>query len=63
MNAKRRKEIEKALDILRAARDEEQEAYDNLPEPIQYSEAGDKYSDAIEALEEVCDKLDELVAN
>lgn len=45
MNNIRRKKLEKALsmigsakDILDEVRDEEQEAFDNLPESFQYSE-------------------------
>ena len=63
MNNARRKAIEKAINILSAQmeelesiRDEEQEAYDNLPEGIMYSERGEQMS-------ENCDDLDSAVSN
>jgi len=48
------KDIYEQLDILH---DEEQDAYYNLPVPIQSSERGDKMQSAIEALEMVRDQL------
>ena len=70
MNARRRKEIEKltaqieeimsAIDYLR---EEEQEAYDNLPESFQDGEQGDRMTDAIEKLEYAYDILQDAYDN
>lgn len=68
MNAKRRKEIEKlsaqieeikmAIDSLH---DDEQEAYDNLPDSLQEAERGQKMESAIEALDYASDDLQECL--
>lgn len=68
MNAKRRKEIEKlsaqieeikmAIDSLR---DDEQEAYDNLPDSLQETERGQKMESAIEVLDYASDDLQECL--
>lgn len=68
MNAKRRKEIEKlsaqieeikiAIDSLR---DDEQDAYDNLPDSLQETERGQKMESAIEALDYASDDLQECL--
>ena len=57
MNAQRRKEIAKAISLMEQAREildataeEERDAYDNLPEGIQYSERGnlmEEYADTL----------------
>ena len=69
MNKPRRRELEKALDliarardIIEQARDEEQEAFDNLPESIQDGEQGGRMSEFIDILENACDELDEIGA-
>lgn len=66
MNKPRRKELQKALDMINDARDiieamkyEEQDAYDNLPEGIQDSERGEQMDENISDLEEVMDGLEE----
>ena len=74
MNTKRRKAIAKALedylnketaareelrDVLEAVRDEEEEAYENLPESIQETEKGEFMQDAISALEDLISELDD----
>lgn len=56
MNAARRKEIERAIDLLYQAiienvRDDEQDAYDNMPESLQYSERGERMSENVDALD------------
>ena len=50
MNKGRRERLKKQLQLLEemreeieAIRDEEQEAYDNLPEPLQDSERGERF--------------------
>ena len=64
MNKQRRKEIEKAQDIILEAKDmlesameEEQDAYDNLPESIQDGERGEEMQSYIDILQEVVDNL------
>ena len=57
MNTKRREIIERSLSLLRKAfddlemvRDEEEEAYDNMPEGLQESERGEMMQEAIDTL-------------
>lgn len=59
MNRQRRKQIEKAFeligeaeDILESTKSEEQDAYDNLPENFQYGERGEEMQNYIEMLDE-----------
>lgn len=74
MNNSRRKAIKQAVyelqnaitetsslchDILESLRDEEQEAYDNMPEALQYSERGEQMQDAINALEDFISRLED----
>ena len=71
MNAKRRKEIEKIIasleglsDRISDLYDEESEAYENLPEPIQESERGENMLAASEALESAMDaasSIDDII--
>lgn len=73
MNTKRRNAIEsvinelierfeeikaEAIDQLSEIRDEEQEAYDNLPESLQESERGENMQNCIDALEEFMSDLE-----
>ena len=73
MNEKRRNAIEsiinelierfeeikaEAIDQLSEIRDEEQEAYDNLPESLQESERGENMQNCIDALEEFMSDLE-----
>lgn len=65
MNNVRRKQIREAMEliqqayeILSAVTEEEQEAFDNLPESLQESEKGEQIEQNVEELEEVCDNLD-----
>lgn len=67
MNKPRRKELERALamiaearDIIESCKDEEQEAFDNLPESIQYGEQGERMEGFIDILENAIDQLDEV---
>lgn len=64
MNKQRRKFISssleylgKALDIIETAKDEEQEAYDNLPESLQYSERGEAMEEILFVLEDIFDSI------
>lgn len=72
MNAARRKEIGKAVQLLEDAKnileyvcDEEEEAFDNMPESLQESERGEAMAEAIEILsynyEELQDHIDNLM--
>ena len=65
MNKVRRKELARVVDLLDQARDlleiirdEEQEAFDNLPESIQCSERGETMEDYISTMVEMLDYLD-----
>lgn len=68
MNARRRKDLEKAIELLEQAREiieyalnDEQEAYDNLPEGIQDSERGDRMYQAIDSLEDAESGFDDII--
>lgn len=59
MNRERRKRLAKVFDmieeantILEEVKDEEQEAYENLPENFQYGERGEEMQNYIEMLDE-----------
>ncbi len=66
MNASRRKRLKECkadLEILmskiQSVLDEEQDAYDNLPEGLQSSMKGEMISDCIDELEELMDLLED----
>ena len=68
MNAQRRKEIAKAIAliedaiaILDSVAEEEREAYDNLPESLQYSERGERMEECAEAIEYVSSELTDAI--
>ena len=68
MNNERRKlladaiaKMEEAKTLIEIARDEEQDAFDNMPEGIQTGERGQKMESAIEAMEEVIDDIENTV--
>lgn len=53
----------KLLDIaeqLESIKDEEQEAFDNMPESLQQGERGQASEGAIERMDEIIDKIKEL---
>lgn len=65
MNKLRRKQIadaidliEQAMEILEQVRDDEQEAFDNMPENLQGSERGEVMEEYIYTLESFLDELD-----
>lgn len=75
MNAKRRNAINsiindlidkfeeikaEAIDQLSEIRDEEQEAFDNLPEALQVSERGENMQNCIDALESFMSDLEDM---
>lgn len=66
MNKQRRKRLSEAFDklcevgeILAEVKEEEQEAYDNLPENFQYGERGEEMQNYIEMLDEVDGYVDD----
>lgn len=66
MNKKRRKEIENLREIISETKaklqdllDEEQQAFDNMPESIQESERGEEMQEIIEYMEAAIDSLEE----
>ncbi len=75
MNARRRKELKKAMELIEQAysiietvKEEEIEAYDNLPEGLQNTEQGQRMDeiafdleDIVGSLEEHTESLDEIV--
>jgi hypothetical protein len=70
MNAARRKDLERARilladakAILEQARDEEQDAFDAMPESIQQGPRGDKGQAAVDALDEAVNACDEIDSN
>ena len=70
MNDVRRKAIGEAADLirqgferLRELADEEQEAFDNLPESLQSAEQGEKMGEAIDALNTAADDAENAIDN
>ena len=68
MNKTRRKKLESILSDLETVRDEienvkddEQEAFDNLPESIQYSEKGEQMEMNVSDLEELYESIDTAI--
>lgn len=68
MNDTRRKELAKAIDLIDRARyiiddvkDEEQDAFDALPEGLQQSERGEKLEKNVDSLDEISDFLDDKI--
>ena len=66
MNKARRKEIQDAVKkiegLVQNILDDEQEAYDNMPESLQESENGSNSVDAQESLEAAIDALEEAIS-
>ncbi len=69
MNKARRKAIEEIIDQLGTLKEqiesvceEEQEAYDNLPESIQYSERGEAMSEMTTDLEDAASSIDDVMS-
>ena len=67
MNKQRRKEIaravamiEEAKSILETCRDEEQDYFDNMPEPFQDGQKGEDAQTAIDALEEAVSLIEDV---
>ena len=69
MNKARRKAIEEIIDQLGTLKEQieniselEQEAYDNLPESIQYSERGETMSANISDLDDAASSIDDVMS-
>lgn len=69
MNAKRRKQIQDVWDKLddlkselESIMEEEQEAYDNLPESIQSTERGERMQEAADNLQNAIDAFDDVTS-
>ena len=68
MNDVRRKELQEAVELLdkammiiEGAKDEEEDAYYNLPESLQESERAEKMYENVEKMGDMYDTLDEMV--
>lgn len=68
MNNQRRKDLDRAIDLLREAqaivdqaRDEEQEYVDNMPDNMRYGEKGETAQGNVECLQDAYDAIDEIV--
>lgn len=68
MNATRRKELNKLIEQLEDIKiqienlqQEEQDAYDNLPESLQDSERGERMQEAADELENAASSVDEVI--
>lgn len=61
MNAARRKQIEQIIDGLTDLIEQEQAAFDNLPESIQESARGQASEESIELMEEAKDSLSDAL--
>lgn len=55
-------DVQHALATLQEVRDEEEEAYDNLPESMQDGERGEMMQDAIDALDNALFPLEDVVS-
>ena len=49
-------------ELIQAYANNEQEKIDNLPESLQYGEKADRMRDYVEALEEACGEIDNLIS-
>jgi hypothetical protein len=68
MNKQRRKDLERARDLLgeartiiETARDEEQDYVDNMPESMQGGEKGSAAEGNVQCLDDALDAIDEVV--
>lgn len=70
MNKQRRKELERIADLLsecmsglESVKEEEQEAYDNLPESLQYSEKGEQMQEYADDIDYAISDLDQVISS
>ena len=69
MNKQRRNELkividymDKAKDIIVNVKNQEEFAYDNMPENLQYSDRGCNIEDNINNLDEISEGIDEIIS-
>ncbi len=60
MNKNRRDRLQRAMEIISEVKEEEEGAYDNMPEPFQDSERGEKMQENIDNMDEVISLLEEI---
>ena len=53
--------LDEARDIVEMCQADEQMAYDNLPEGVQYSDRGCEMEENATELEEACDSINEVI--
>jgi len=58
MNAERRKKLDQIKSYLQAVIEDEQSAYDNLPDSIRDGEKGDQMQTAIDSMQTALDELE-----
>ena len=70
MNYTRRNILQRIVDDLNSlltdidmVKDEEQDAYDNMPEGLQYSERGETMQENIDTLESIYDDMQNIIDN
>lgn len=70
MNKARRKELERAIELMEEARDiiedckaEEEEYLENMPENLQYSEKHDIAEATVEAMERAVESVEDAISN
>lgn len=70
MNKARREKIKNAIDLIQQANeilaevgDEEDEAFDNMPESLQESERGEQMKEYIDMIDEANEAIDDLIGN
>lgn len=61
MNKERRAKLEKIHEKLEVLVEEEQEAYDNLPDNIKYSECGETFESNIQSMETAIEEIESIV--
>ncbi len=61
MNKPRRKILEEILAKLEDVKCDEEEAFENMPESIQYSERGERIEENVQCLEDALDNIRAVV--
>lgn len=66
MNNKRRGQIKEVIsglyNVLDSIKDDEEYAFDNMPEGLQYSANGERSQECIESMEEALEHLEEAIS-
>lgn len=63
MNAQRRKKLDQIKSDLQVVIEDEQAAYDNLPDSIREGEKGDQMQDGIDSMQTALDELEGMEQN